>query len=174
MISSEKVEPGVRRARDSVPSASVATPFVPADFEPPTRLDGDGFWLEPLGPEHNEADHAAWMTSIEHIHATPGFPQGSWPHEMSLDDNLADLVQHAEEFRERKAFAFTVRSSVDGDVIGCVYIDPDREGRTDAHVSSWVRASHAHLDAPLAQAVTDWIERAWPFAHIRYAARPDG
>jgi RimJ/RimL family protein N-acetyltransferase len=149
----------------------VATPFVPTDFEPPIRLDADGFWLEPLGPEHNDADHAAWMSSIDHIRATPGFPDGDWPHEMTLADNLEDLERHARDRGERKGFTFTVRSTADGDVIGCVYIYPDRDGGTDAHVSSWVRASHAGLDPALAQVVTDWLERAWPFAHVRYAAR---
>ena len=52
--------------------------FVPDGFEPPTSLTTDRFRLEPLGPQHNESDHAAWTSSIEHIHATPGFA-GSWP-----------------------------------------------------------------------------------------------
>ena len=150
----------------------MATSFVPDGFDPPTRFDGDGFWLEPLGPEHNEADHAAWTSSIEHIRATPGFPQGDWPHEMPLAANLEDLVEHAEDFSGRRGFTYTVRSQSDGDVIGCVYIYPDVDGGTEAHVSSWVRASHADLDAPLADAVTGWLARDWPFGHVRYAARP--
>ena len=149
----------------------MADPFVPDGFEPARRLDGSGFWLEPLGPEHNAADHEAWMSSIEHIRATPGFPHGDWPQEMSLDDNRSDLEEHAEDFRARQGFTYTVRSSDDGDVIGCVYIYPDRDGGTDAHVSSWVRVSHAHLDVPLAEAVERWLADAWPFANVRYAAR---
>ncbi|HSL10272.1 MAG TPA: N-acetyltransferase [Actinomycetota bacterium] len=152
-------------------SAPTAAPFVPDGFDPPTRLDGDGFWLEPLGPEHNVADHAAWMSSIEHIRATPGWAGRDWPHEMSLDDNLRDLEEHEKDFRARTGFTYTVRSSGDGDVIGCVYIYPDRERDTEAHVSSWVRASHAELDPVLADAVTGWLRRDWPFGHVRYAAR---
>jgi hypothetical protein len=39
----------------------VADPqFVPTDFEPSTALVSDHFRLEPLGPQHNEADLAAW------------------------------------------------------------------------------------------------------------------
>lgn len=41
--------------------------FVPVGFDPPTTLAADQFRLEPLGPQHNQADHAAWMSSIEHI-----------------------------------------------------------------------------------------------------------
>jgi len=68
-------------------------PFVPTDFEPPTTLGGDYFRLEPLGPQHNEADHAAWTSSIAHLRSTPGFPDGDWPPSegMSLDRNRDDL-----------------------------------------------------------------------------------
>ena len=38
------------------------------DFRVPTRFDGTGFRLEPLGPEHNERDYLAWSHSIKHIH----------------------------------------------------------------------------------------------------------
>lgn len=149
----------------------MATPFVPDGFAPPEHLDGDDFRLEPLGPAHNAADHAAWSSSIDHIRATPGFPQGDWPHPMSLEENRRDLEEHAEDFRARRGFTYTVRSSEDDDVVGCVYIYPDREGDADAHVSSWVRASHAHLDVPLWRAVSTWLERDWPFATVRYAPR---
>jgi hypothetical protein len=48
-------------------------PFVPADFAVPTGLMAEAFRLEPLGPQHNAADYAAWTASIDHILATPGF-----------------------------------------------------------------------------------------------------
>ena len=53
--------------------------FVPAGFEPPAGLTTDRFVLEPLGPQHNESDLAAWTSSIDHIRATPGYPDGQWP-----------------------------------------------------------------------------------------------
>jgi hypothetical protein len=28
---------------------------------------------------HNEAEHDAWMSSIEHIRSSPGFTGGKWP-----------------------------------------------------------------------------------------------
>jgi hypothetical protein len=59
--------------------------FVPVGFEPPSSLVTDRFHLEPLGPQHNEADHAAWMSSIEHIRSTPGFADG--------EQGLADWVR---------------------------------------------------------------------------------
>jgi hypothetical protein len=65
--------------------------FVPEGFAVPSGLMAGEFRLTPLGPQHNEADYAAWTASIDHIRGTPGFPDGSWPREMSLDDNLRDL-----------------------------------------------------------------------------------
>ena len=145
--------------------------FVPADFEPPTTLTTDAFRLEPLGPQHNEADHAAWMSSIDHIRSTPGFPDGNWPppEGMSLDLNLDDLRRHAADFAARRGFTFTVLSPDDGDVIGCVYIYPTKSPDHDVSVQSWVRASHAHLDVPLADAVAEWLARDWPWQRV---ARP--
>ncbi len=77
----------------------MSTDFVPEGFTPPDGLIAEAFVLEPLGPEHNEADHAAWMSSIEHIHASPGFADDSaddsdpWPRPMTLEQNLSDLEQ---------------------------------------------------------------------------------
>jgi hypothetical protein len=53
--------------------------FVPPDFVVPSSLETPLFRLEPLGPQHNEADYAAWTSSIEHIRRTPGYPDGKWP-----------------------------------------------------------------------------------------------
>ena len=147
----------------------MAGPFVPDHFEAPRSLDGTGFRLEPLGPEHNERDHEAWMSSIEHIRSTPGFPDGDWPRPMPLERNLEDLVRHARDFEERKGFTYTV---LDGeDVIGCVYIYPGKDPGRDAEVSSWVTARRADLDRVLWAAVTDWLRTAWPFANAFYAER---
>ena len=146
-------------------------PFVPAGFEPPEPPSLDDFVLEPLGPEHNERDHAAWMSSIDHIRSTPGFPVGGWPSAMSLDENLGDLERHAADFTARTGFTYTVLSPTDPDVIGCVYIYPGMEGGHDASVRSWVRASHAELDVPLWHVVSDWIASGWPFDRVDYAPR---
>jgi hypothetical protein len=46
--------------------------FAPERFEPPAGLATERFVLEALGPQHNQSDHEAWSSSIEHIRATPG------------------------------------------------------------------------------------------------------
>ena len=145
--------------------------FIPPDFDPPHRLTVPGMELEPLGPQHNERDYAAWTSSMEHIRATPGFVGGKWPREMTIEENRADLERHARDFAERRGFTYTVREPGGGDVIGCLYIYP-LNGTTDvATVSSWVRADRAGLDVPLYHAVTEWLERDWPFPRFEYAPR---
>lgn len=145
--------------------------FVPADFVVPLGIETSELVLEPLLPEHNEKDYAAWTSSLEHIAATPGFPWGSWPREMTADENRADLERHADDFRNRKGFTYTVLDPADRDVIGCVYIYPVGDPGYDAHALSWVRKSHAHLDIPLWRAVSGWLASDWPFANVRYAPR---
>ncbi|MFB6619266.1 N-acetyltransferase [Streptomyces sp. NPDC085524] len=151
--------------------------FVPAGFEVPRTPVGDGFRLEPLGPQHNERDLAAWSGSIAHVRATPGFVGRGWPpaEGMSAEANLADLERHARDFAERRAFTYSVLEG-DGEgaeVIGCLYIHPGKEQPERVQVSSWVRADRAHLDAPVYETVSRWLAEAWPFdaGRIDYAPR---
>ncbi len=145
-----------------------AEPFVPADFEPPPELVAAQFRLEPLGPQHNTADLAAWTSSIDHIRATAGYPDGDWPPigGMTADENLIDLRRHADDFAARRGFTFTVLDPADGDVIGCVYLYPKSSPDYDVAVQSWVRADRAELDGPLAEAVADWIATDWPWERV--------
>jgi hypothetical protein len=147
--------------------------FVPEGFAVPGGLVAEEFRLEPLGPEHNDADYAAWTSSMEHIRATPGFAGRDWPHEMSPQENLGDLERHAEDFAGRRGFTYTVLSAGTSEVIGCVYIYPPRDPDPahDVHVSSWVRADRADLDAVLYAVVSAWLERDWPFKSVSFASR---
>jgi hypothetical protein len=145
--------------------------FVPDDFDLPNRLETPQFVLEPLGPEHNDRDYDAWTSSMEHIRATPGWEGSSWPREMTPDENRADLQRHADDFRDRKGFTYTVLEAASADVIGCVYIYPRQDVDVDAVTRSWVRASHAELDAPVWRAVSEWLAADWPFSSVEYAPR---
>jgi RimJ/RimL family protein N-acetyltransferase len=147
------------------------TEFVPRDFDVPRRLETPQFVLEPLGPEHNDRDYDAWTSSKEHIHATPGWVDSKWPREMTPDENRADLQRHADDFRNRRGFTYTVLDPASRDVIGCVYIYPRPDSDDDARALSWVRASHAELDTPLWRAVSEWLASDWPFGSVEYAPR---
>ncbi len=143
--------------------------FVPTDFEPPTEFVAGDFHLEPLGPVHNESDYAAWTSSMEHIRRSPGFTEGNWPREMSADENRADLERHSRDFADRTGFTFTVLDA-SGDVVGCLYVYPARDGEHDADVQSWVRESEAASDDALRGAIAAWlISDAWPFERPLYA-----
>lgn len=142
--------------------------FLPTRFEIPLTFVGPGFHLEPLGPVHNERDHEAWMTSIEHIRATPGMGGRDWPAPMTLAENLADLEMHAQEFAERTSFTYSI---LDGEmVIGCVYIYPGQDDH-DADVRSWVRSSRSEMDSIVWQALSEWLAEDWPFRTVSYATR---
>jgi hypothetical protein len=147
----------------------MAQSFVPDDFVVPQGLVGPGFHLEPLGPQHNESDHNAWTSSIDHIRATPGFLDGQWPPVagLSLAENLRDLQRHADDFKRRVGFTYTVLDD-GGRVIGCVYIYPSRSDSRVAQVQSWVSANCAELDLLVHDAVADWLATEWPFTDVRY------
>jgi RimJ/RimL family protein N-acetyltransferase len=147
------------------------TPFVAPEFAVPEGLETREFRLEPLGSRHNDADYAAWTSSMDHIHATPGWEDSSWPREMTLEENRRDLERHAEDFANRTGFTYTVLDPADGEVIGCVYIYPVPDGPDDARALSWVRASRAELDVALWRTVSDWLAADWPFERVEYAAR---
>ena len=154
----------------------MAEPFVPDDFEAPAELALPGMRLEPLGPEHNERDHEAWSSSIDHIRATPGFRESDatddgatpWPRPMSLEENLGDLQRHAADFAARRGFTYSVLDPDTDEVIGCAYIYPSADENHDARVESWVRASRAELDTALWQEVSDWLDSDWPFSRVDY------
>src|SRR5882724_9408417 len=142
--------------------------LVPDGFAVPAVVVAEPFRLELLGPVHNEPDHDAWMSSIAHIRATPGFDRG-WPPPdgMTLAANLADLENHADRSARRVDFAYSVLDAATGEVVGCVYLTPTG-GPGEVKVASWVRASRAELDGPLVETVTAWLDRSWPFTAVHY------
>jgi len=149
-------------------------PFVPSGFVVPRFLATEQFRLEPLGPQHNDSDYEAWSSSVEHIHETPGWETSSWPDDRSLEDNLRDLHRHADDFENRAGFTYTVLDPATDDVLGCVYIYPDKSEQHDVRVLSWVRASRPELDVQLRRAVSAWLADDWPFERVAYAERAPG
>ncbi len=144
--------------------------FVPATFTVPPFLETGRFRLRMLSVEDAEKDYEAVMESRELLHA-----MGSrWPREgFTIEENLADLERHQQEFLAREAFAYTVVSLNEERVLGCVYILPVASHEAEAQVLIWVRQSEFDkgLDAELFTAVKEWMASSWPFEAVIYYGR---
>lgn len=145
--------------------------FVPDDFEIPASLETDRFRLRMLSVDDAEKDYEAVIESRVLLHTMFG---GSWPRSgFTLEENLADLERHQQEFLSRKAFAYTVVSLDETRVLGCVYIDPPETTDADAVVVMWVRQTEYDkgLDEILFNNVRKWISSDWPFKKVHYPGR---
>jgi RimJ/RimL family protein N-acetyltransferase len=145
-------------------------PFVPEDFAVPAFLETDQFRLRMLSVEDVEKDYEAVIESSDLLHSMGS----TWPREgFTIEENLADLERHQQEFLDRKAFAYTVVSLDESQVLGCVYINPAESDKADAKVHLWVRQREYDkgLDGVLFKAVKQWLEMSWPFTTVIYPAR---
>ena len=144
--------------------------FVPPEFDVPPALETDRFRLRMLSVGDAEKDYEAVIESRELLHATGS----TWPRDgFTLEENLADLEHHQQEFLDRKAFAYTVVSPDESRVLGCVYINPPRLTGAEAEVRLWVRQSEYDqgLDPILFQTVKNWLASSWPFGTVAYPGR---
>lgn len=147
--------------------------FVPDDFEIPALIETDYFRLRMLSVDDVEKDYEAVIESRELLHSMFG---GTWPRPgFTLEENLADLERHQQEFLDRKAFAYTVVSLDETKVLGCLYINPcpSEVNGPDATVRMWVRQTEYDkgLDEVLFNTVMDWINSDWPFRKVIYPGR---
>ena len=84
----------------------MATPFVPAEFKVPAKLETKEFRLRMLTVNDVVKDYDAVMTSVEHLKTI--WPGGSWPVGLTFEQDLIDLGWHQKEFQTRRSFAYTV------------------------------------------------------------------
>jgi len=146
------------------------TAFVPEGFEVPPSLETSRFRLRMLSVGDVEKDYEAVIESRDLLYAMGS----SWPREgFTIEENLADLERHQQEFLDRKAFAYTVVSLDEDRVLGCVYINPTETDGADAQVYLWVRQGEYDkgLDAVLFEAVREWMDSSWPFKAVIYPGR---
>jgi RimJ/RimL family protein N-acetyltransferase len=153
----------------------MSTTSLPDDFQIPAELETDRFRLRMLSVEDVELDYEAVMSSREHLRSVFG-PSTSWPQDsMTLEQDLADLRWHQNEFEKRLSFAYTVMKLDESQCLGCVYIYPTDRGKSayDVHVYLWVRQSELEhgLDALLLSTVKEWVTRVWPFQKVAYPGR---
>jgi hypothetical protein len=156
-------------------AAKAPAAFVPTDFEVPTRIEGEGFVLVPLGPDLAQIDYAAYMSSIEHLQATFTRSTG-WPRaELDADDAMADMLTEQGRFERRESFAYAVLTPDGTRERGCVYVQPG-VGEYDAVVRLWVTKAEydAGFDAELYAWAQDWVAREWPFSKVAWPGRAIG
>ncbi len=145
--------------------------FVPDDFEILMLLETDHFRFRMLSVDDVEKDYEAVIESQELLHIMFGCP---WPRlGFTLKENLVDLERHQQEFLDRKAFAYTVVSLDETQVLGCLYINPSKTTGPDAVVVMWVCQSEYDkgLDEIMFNTVKDWISADWPFRKVDYPGR---
>ncbi|OYX65168.1 MAG: twin-arginine translocation pathway signal protein [Sphingomonadales bacterium 32-64-17] len=158
---------------DAEIAASPAPAFIPADFDPPTLVEAQGFKLVPLGPDVVEQDYAAYMSSIEHLQQTFTRSTG-WPHaDLTLADSMVDMETEAARFAARESFAYGVLTRDGQHELGSVYVRPSPVSGYDAVVSLWVTKAQydAGFDAVLYRWTREWVAREWPFAKVAYPGR---
>jgi hypothetical protein len=145
--------------------------FVPQTFNVPDSLETEKYRLEILTPDFAELDYDAVMSSKTRLRSV--FAENTeWPKDdMSLADNIKDLQRHEEEFKSRKAFAYTVLAPKRHKCIGCVYIDPCKAVPFDCEVYLWVRDDSVHLENDLYNSIRDWLVECWPFKKIVFPGR---
>jgi hypothetical protein len=152
-------------------------PFIAPDFSPPRVAKVGHLSLRVLAPEHTHEDYAAVMGSADRIRGVFG-PDNDWPApDLSLADNTADLVRHAEEFDARQAFAYSLW--VGSDYAGCLYVRPfksrraddARAGCWDAVVYLWMSTPYAHDDSNTYQQLNQWLTHEWRMSRLAWPGR---
>jgi hypothetical protein len=149
-----------------------------ADLENvPQGLTTPEFLLRPLMVGDVELDYAAVMESKVELRP---WEQTGWPaDDFTVADDLVDLEDLEQRFREKRSFTYTMMSPDETECLGCVYImPPDARSFTSARITPvgdarwddigaavyfWVRTSRlaSGLDSRLLEALRDWIARDW-------------
>ncbi len=152
----------------------------------PDALDTADLHLEMLEPKHVEIDYAAFMSSIARLNLWSG---GRWPHAgFTLDENMADMVMHRDEFLAREAFAYTVQNAAGDRCEGCIYINPLDPAHysngsealaafpeSSAAVTFWVRddAVPRGLDRQFIDSLIGWFRNEWEFDSVTFMTRSE-
>jgi len=150
-----------------------APSFIPASFNPPTRIETPNFTLVPLSPAVVKVDYDAYMSSVEHLQKS--FTRSTnWPHPGISDaDAMLDMQTEQGRFKARKSFAYSVLTPDGSRERGSVYVSPSPVAGYDAVVRMWVTKAEydAGFDAELYKWVTAWVQKDWPFRKVAYPGR---
>ena len=137
-------------------------------FTPPASAATERLCLVPLGPAVAEYDYVAIMGSRERLRRELRW--GDWPPEgFTLEDNVADLAGHLEEFERREAYAYSVLDPSKAACLGCLYLEPWDPG---AQLALWVTDAEVStgLEVHLLQELQRWLA-TWPLPSVRVPVR---
>jgi hypothetical protein len=150
-------------------------PFYLDDAPVPSELRTDEFLLRPLRAADVDLDYEAVMATQETLRRSSG---GRWPRpDFTIEENLADLQGHEEDFRARRGFTYTVMDPTETRCLGCVYAYPPKDedggdGARDyeAAVWFWVRPDGVaeDLDRRLLAALVPWLRDDFAFARVLF------
>lgn len=160
-------------ASTPVAAAAEAPAFIAPDFAVPTRIEGPGFVLVPLGPALVDIDFAAYMSSITHLQQTFTRSTG-WPRaDITAAEAMADMENEAGRFARRESFAYAVLTPDGTRERGSVYVAPSTVPGHDAVVRLWVTKAEfdAGFDAELYAWTQEWVASEWPFKKVAYPGR---
>ncbi len=145
--------------------------FIPNSFEVPRFFETTDFHFRVLEDAVAELDYEAVMSSQKRLKGIFG-PGTEWPKSnMTIEENIASLKVHKQEFESREAFAYSVFSGSKGKCLGSIYIDPSQSPSYDCDVYLWVRDDSVTLDKELYQTVLNWLQEHWPFSQIAFPGR---
>jgi hypothetical protein len=149
------------------------SPWLPDTFVPPEQLElRSGHHLRPIRADDVDLDYPAVMGSRDRLFEIFG-PAWGWPAaDMTRQEDLDELVRHANEMVTLESFNYAVFDRDETALLGCVYVDPPERVGADAEISWWVVDGEVGgaLEDGLRAQVPEWIKASWPFASPRFIA----
>jgi hypothetical protein len=146
-------------------------PWLPPSFVAPDRVDlPTGHHLRPIRGSDIDLDYPAVMGSRERLWEIFGAAWGWPPETMTREQDLTDLIRHADEMVANQSFNFAIFDRDETALLGCIYVDPPEKAGADADISWWVVDAElgGELEASLRVEVPRWIVTAWPFVAPRF------
>jgi hypothetical protein len=146
--------------------------WLSAEFRPPERLDlSSGHHLRPIRASDGEIDYEAVMSSQPRLWQLLGRAWGWPPADMTMQQDIADLVRHEEEMARNASFNYAIFDPEEKELLGCVYIDPPASEGADADVAWWVVDAMVgtRLEVALREEIPRWLRDAWRFERPRVA-----
>jgi hypothetical protein len=129
-----------------------------------------GAHLRPIRADDVDLDYPAVMGSRERLWAKYGAAWGWPPATMTFEEDRQDLAHHEREIATHESFNYAILDEGESQLLGCVYLDPPRDGDDcDALVSWWVIDDCVDTDLAdeLDRFVRHWVTTAWPFRRPR-------